>query len=179
MNGFASFSPSPYLCAPHGLDVTLLMVPPRQVSQLWSSGALPVLDLLQELCGCLRKCTLLFRDGVLPPSLPPLPQTNFAGVSPEHMAWLLVYDPQDLQDQMLFVTVGRWLLVQENCLENSPSCHCHLLGDGWEKRRIFFSYLLGHGSHGPAMEEDHRAEAALSSEMLVIMAAVWKNIKKR
>lgn len=80
---------------------------------------------------------------------------------------------------MLFVAMGTQLIVQENCLENSPSCHCHLLGGGWDKRRIFFSYLLGHEAPGPAMEVDHRAEAALLSEMLVIVVAVWKNIEKR
>lgn len=46
-------------------------------------------------------------------------------------------------------------------------------------REGFFSYLHGHEPPGPAMEVDHRAEAALLSEMLVIVVAVWKNIKKR
>lgn len=46
-------------------------------------------------------------------------------------------------------------------------------------REGLFSYLLGHEPSGPAMEVDHRAGAAPPSEMLVVVVAVWKNIKKR
>lgn len=113
---------------------------------------------------------------MLSPSLPSLPQTNFTGVSPEHLAWLLVHDPQDLQDQILFVAMGRQLIVQENCSENSPSCHCHLLGDGWDKRIICLVMNLLIQLWRWTIE---LKLLSYQRQMLVIMVAVWKNIKKR